>query len=577
MKNITKILILILALCQIVCCFSACKKDKEDTDTEIAFDLTKENLSEYKIVIPQSSSEMNSVAATLQGIIEKAIGAKLDIKTDRIEENSDTYCETEYEILLGYTNRDESREFYASLKNKDGGYALVGKKLLILGYDMAAVNSSTMQFKINVLDKSGDDGVLLRSGDKSVTQGEYEYDTLTLNGVDIWKYKIVYSQWNDHGEGEAALNLKNWITQKTGYVLECVNDTTEPHEYEIIIGDTARVTDDMKTERANSGYENGKSYIGVSDKVLWISGNNSALLHQATSKLINSAEYADKNITMSIKNSACVTFKGEFSIAVMSYNVYYDLSESKRNPNDVLVSVKQKNPDVFGLNEAGRDWINKFKADTEISAKYACAEGKALENASDSSYNPVFYNKDRFELIECDTKWLSKTPDRMSMDSDAKHYKGLTYVILKDKASGTEFMYINTHLDGSNESDAHAALKEVRKRQAEIVKSFAAKYPFMPIVIGGDFNEGPTSAVIGGMSRNTRFRYCMDVADTKVNINSTDVNSSFDSKSDGVIFDYLFVSADCITVQKYEQWDNKISGKYPSDHLPVYAELTVKY
>ena len=99
----------------------------------------------------------------------------------------------------------------------------------------------------------------------------------------------------------------------------------------------------------------------------------------------------------------------------------------------------------------------------------------------------------------------------------------------------------------------------------------------MPIVIGGDFNEGPASSVIGGMSRNTRFRYCMDVADTKVNINSTDVNSNYDAISDGVIFDYLFVSADCVSVKKYEQWDNKISGKYPSDHLPVYAELTVKY
>ncbi|MBR2432364.1 MAG: hypothetical protein IKB23_05545 [Clostridia bacterium] len=576
MKRFIRIIVLLLAVCQIACCFSGCKKEQEETVQEPAFDLTREQLAEYKIVVPDGNADMKAAATTLQGIIEKAVGAKLEIKTDKVVEGSDTQCETEYEILIGFVNRAEAREFYSSVKNKDVGYALVGKKLLMLGHDLSCVNSSVMQFKMNVLDKVSS-GVLLNAGDKNVTAGEYEYDTFTLNGVDIGKYRIVYSQWSDHGEYEAASNLKNWIIDKTGYVLECVSDNTEPCEYEINIGDTTRISNDMKSQRASNGYENGKSYIGVSDKTVWISGGNSSLLHQATTQFIKSAKYADKNITLNIEKSACVTFSGEFSLSVMNYNVYHDLSESKRNPNDVLVSVKQKNPDVFGLNEAGRDWINKFKNDSEISAKYACAEGKALENSSDSSYNPVFYNKDRFELIESDTKWLSKTPDKMSMDIDAKHYKGLTYVILKEKASGTEFMYINTHLDGSNESDAHAALKEVRKRQAEIVKSFAAKYPFMPIVIGGDFNEGPASSVIGGMSRNTRFRYCMDVADTKVNINSTDVNSNYDAISDGVIFDYLFVSADCVSVKKYEQWDNKISGKYPSDHLPVYAELTVKY
>ena len=577
MKHFLKLIVLLIAFCQIACCFSACKKEQEETPAEIEFDLTKEALAQYKIVIPHSNGELSAIATTLQGIINKAIGTKLEIKTDRVEEGSDTYCETEYEILLGYVDRSQARELYSSLKKDDSGYALSGKKLLIIGYDLTAVNNSAMQFKLNVLDKAGDESILLRAGDKNITQGTYEYDELKLNGININKYKIVYSQWNDHGEFEAASNLQNWITQKTGYVLQCVNDTSEVSEYEINVGDTSRITDAMRTERANSGYANGKGYIGVSDKTVWITGNNSASFHQAVAQLLKSAEYADKTVTISIGKSGCVSFKGEFTLSVMSYNVYYDLGESKRNANDVIVSVKQKSPDIFGLNEAGKDWINKFNADASISGAYNCAEGKALENSSSSSYNPIFYRKDKFELVECDTKWLSATPDKMSKDPDAKHYKGLTYVILKDKVIGTEFMYINVHLDGSGEQEAHSAMKDLRKRQAEIVKSFASQYLFMPIVIGGDFNEGPASAVVGGMSKNTRFRYCMDVADTKVNINSTDVNSSFDSKSDGVIFDYLFVSADCITVQKYEQWDNKISGKYPSDHLPVYAELTVKF
>ena len=131
----SKILILILALCQIIGCFSACKKDQGNTSGDIKFDLTKDNLAEYKIVIPSGNIEMNAVAIMLQGMIEKVIGTKLDIKIDKIEEGSDTYCETEYEILLGYVNRSQVREFYPSVKNNDLGYALVGKKIIILGYD----------------------------------------------------------------------------------------------------------------------------------------------------------------------------------------------------------------------------------------------------------------------------------------------------------------------------------------------------------------------------------------------------------------------------------------------------------
>ena len=580
MKKITKLIVLLLTLCQIAGCFAACKKDAEGTEdsSEPAFDLTVEQLSEYKLVIPHTTqTTMRSVATKLQGMIEKVTGAKPEIKTDKIVENSEATHETEYEILVGYADRAEAYEFYADVKKDDYGYALVGKKILILGHDDAMAEKSVTQFKVNVLDKAGDSGVILAAGDSKVQRGSYSYDTLTLNGTDIGKFKIVYPVTAIKGEPEVASDLRDWISDKTGHVLPIVTDDKTAGEYEIHVGDTSRIPEDMSATREAAGYNNQKSYIGVSDKTVWICGSTQTLLNQAMGRLLKSAEYDGKAVTLKASESGCVTFTGEFSLTVMSYNVYFDLSESQRNADDVIVSVNQKAPDIFGLNEAGLAWINKFKADSDISAVYGCAEGKALETASDASYNPIFYRKDRFELIEVTTKWLSSTPDKMSKDPDAKHYKGITYAVFKDKATGTEFMYMNTHLDGSGDQDAHQSMKDLRKRQAEIVKRYVKKYPFMPIIVGGDFNEGPTSAVIGGMSTNTRLKYCMSIADTSININSTDTDSTFTSITGGVVFDYLFVTADCITVQKYEQWDNKINGKYPSDHLPVYAEITIKY
>ena len=115
MKRFFKIGALIIALCQILLCFAACKKDGEVVDStseEAAFELTAENLAEYNIIT--SGSGMTSVATKLATMIEKVTGKKPEVKTDKIIEGSDTYCESEYEIIIGNANRDEAKEFYPS-------------------------------------------------------------------------------------------------------------------------------------------------------------------------------------------------------------------------------------------------------------------------------------------------------------------------------------------------------------------------------------------------------------------------------------------------------------------------------
>ena len=70
----------------------------------------------------------------------------------------------------------------------------------------------------------------------------------------------------------------------------------------------------------------------------------------------------------------------------------------------------------------------------------------------------------------------------------------------------------------------------------------------------------------------------MTVAKTKVDIGTTKkVNSKFELLEKGSVLDYLFVTGDSIAVNKYEQVDNIINGQYPSDHLPVYAEISIRY
>ena len=89
MKRFAKIVALILVLCQMACFFSACKNEQDGTPDEPVFDLTTEALSQYKIVYANLDSEMSTVATTLQGYISKAMGIKLEIKTDKLQDGSD--------------------------------------------------------------------------------------------------------------------------------------------------------------------------------------------------------------------------------------------------------------------------------------------------------------------------------------------------------------------------------------------------------------------------------------------------------------------------------------------------------
>ena len=587
MKKIIKISVVLLALLQLLSCFSGCKNDgvspedsKTGGDNTAVFELTKEALAKYTIVTPRQTTEnMNVAAKDIQASVKKLTGAELEIKDDFLMDGSDLFCESEYEILIGYTNREECYNFYSDVKKDDSGYALVGKKILILGYSGTAANNSAIEFKLDILNSAPDNGAIMSFEDNKIISGSYDFDTVLLNGVSINKYKIVYPAFAMSGENDIALYLQNYIKDKTGYVLKCENDESAASEYEIQIGDTARITDAMRAERDGAGYSKEHAYIGKTEKGLWLYGNGRSGMYVVFERLLSAMNEGTENITLDIPVSVCEPIKG-LELSFMSYNVYYDLSDTKRDPDDVIVSVKQRYPDIFGLNESGMDWIEKFNDDAEISAIYGCAEGKAADRGADASYNPIFYRKDKFELLEVGTKWLSATPDKMSKYPDAAHYKIFTYAILKDKSSGVELMYINVHFDGSNDGDTHAKLDQVRKNQAEVLKSFAQNYTYLPIVIGGDFNEKPTSSVIRGMSGGTRFKYCMDVADEKIDIGATKkVNSKFEllaPEKCGVL-DYMFVTADSVTVRKYEQFDNIIDGKYPSDHLPVYAEVKVKY
>lgn len=59
--------------------------------------------------------------------------------------------------------------------------------------------------------------------------------------------------------------------------------------------------------------------------------------------------------------------------------------------------------------------------------------GQPREKHENAEYSCIFYNAQKFELIEQNTFWLSETPEVISKGWDAAYHRIVTYGLFKHK------------------------------------------------------------------------------------------------------------------------------------------------
>lgn len=208
MKGLIRIITIFLVVFLITGSLVACQKVSEgNVEQDVSFDLTKELIASYTVIIPSQTDEnMTAVASFLQMMLEQSLGVKPEIKTDEAEE-------AEHEILIGLTNRKESAELYGNLKEREYGYALVGKKLLIVGNDANAVKEGLLLFKADALDKADTQSVLLAANSQKLTEQEgksqpqYTYYADVLKGVTVNAIGDSYFNYSKMDKSQVWLSL----------------------------------------------------------------------------------------------------------------------------------------------------------------------------------------------------------------------------------------------------------------------------------------------------------------------------------------------------------------------------------
>ena len=260
--------------------------------------------------------------------------------------------------------------------------------------------------------------------------------------------------------------------------------------------------------------------------------------------------------------------KSDEATRVMSFNVRCknDGVQTITNRSKVAIEViKQYAPDSFGVQECTPRWKRILAAN--LDGKYACVGAARDYYGPFTEYSSIYYLKDKYDLIDSGTFWLSETPEkRWTKSFDSACFRVASWALLEDKETGMRYTHINTHLDHVLESTRESQMKVLIDCVNKVANG-------SPIVMTGDFNAFEDNSLVYTVA-------CESFSDTKKVAANSDTGRTFTSygkyEEDGTgAIDFIFADKS-LEVETYKIIRNTVQDIYPSDHYPIVADIIIK-
>ena len=248
---------------------------------------------------------------------------------------------------------------------------------------------------------------------------------------------------------------------------------------------------------------------------------------------------------------------------VITFNLRYGGSAAesvKYRSKLMLAELSSKDADVMGFQEATPEWMGILASKLESYAYIS--EYRTGDEREGTEANPVFYKKDKFDLVDSGTFWLSETPDVVgSKYPGAGCERVCTFAVLRDKALGRDIAFLNTHLDNVSYAAIYHGMTLINSK----IKEFILKD--YPIILTGDFNS-----VEGSGAYNAASVY---LNDTKYQAPVTDSGYTYhDYGKQELLLDYIFAS-NKVTPLRYSIIRDKINKSYLSDHYGIFVDFRI--
>lgn len=255
------------------------------------------------------------------------------------------------------------------------------------------------------------------------------------------------------------------------------------------------------------------------------------------------------------------------NLKIMSYNIRVDLTADGNNDwghrKDFFTSqIQFYEPDVFGIQEAAPNQVNDI---ANRLPQYSFV-GTGREGVEKGESSNIFYNKKRLKMLLNDTFWLSETPSKISLGWDAAYKRVCTYALFKDVKTKQLFWVFNTHLDHVGEQAKINGIKLILSKIKEVNKNYQ-------VIFTGDLNSEPDSDEIFLLKKEMNDTRA--ISKTQPFGPSGTFNGFKHNEPVTRLLDYIFVSKNAsFKVEKFAVLSDSKDLRYPSDHLPVYIELS---
>ncbi|MBQ2374093.1 MAG: endonuclease/exonuclease/phosphatase family protein [Alistipes sp.] len=254
------------------------------------------------------------------------------------------------------------------------------------------------------------------------------------------------------------------------------------------------------------------------------------------------------------------------SIKVISYNVRCSGGDGEnhwdKRKHASLNMINDEKPTIFGLQEANPDQMQYL---VENLPQYGYIGVGREDGVASGEHMAIFYLKEEVELLDGGTFWLSETPDTPSKGWDAACKRTCTWTKLKMKKTGTEFAYLNTHLDHVGKEAQREGLALIVHRAEEIVPQG------MTAFVTADFNALTTDPIFEPLKADMKdAREEAPVTDHRGTYNGW--NAANTANPNCVIDHIFFRGAEAHTFKVL--CDKNYGAPYISDHYPVVMEAT---
>ncbi len=410
---------------------------------------------------------------------------------------------------------------YAILQNKESGFTFAQFNT---HYDAESDNYSRDKSSDLIVQKiaeiAGDLPVVL-CGDFNTKAGSVAYNKLIESGLTDSK--------------TVALNVNPGKTGRSYHGYDLINRIIDGEPIDFIF-----VNDKFKS--VNSYLIDDQKYDGVYPSDHY--------------PLIGEITLSDKNVD----NAKVIQ-----NVTAMTYNVYISGSGEKSPENRaeyVIENIRKYMPDSFGLEEADINWIERISLGMP---EYAYV-GNGRDKDLGGEYSPVFYLKDKYEVVKSGTFWLSATPEKASRGWDAMMNRICTYAVLKDKQTGFVYAHFNAHFD-------HLGVTARQNSVAVVIDKINEICPNTPVIFSGDLNDSENSEMYNRILKSG-LKDSKHLAKTTMSSPTYHGYSKITENTRPEPIDFIFVNSYALDVQLYNVDKTTYNGIYASDHHPVVSKIT---